>query len=210
LECSDKHGRPAREETQPWSLSSWARRRSASIIDPIARCLAGLGIRPNFLTVVGFVVSLVAGFAVAKGKLWAGGWLFLVSGLFDALDGSVARITGNESSFGAFLDSFLDRYSEAALLFGILFWSTFQGRHALVLLVFVTLTGSIMVSYARARAEGLNIPCKVGFFTRLERFVVLAMMLLTGQLLVGLSILALLTNMTALQRMFHVYKKSTQ
>jgi len=159
--------------------------------------------------VAGFVVSLAAGFAVAKGKLWAGGWLFLVSGLFDALDGSVARIMGNESSFGAFLDSFLDRYSEAALLFGILFWSTFQGRHALVLLVFVTLIGSVMVSYARARAEGLNILCKVGFFTRLERFVVLAMTLLTGQLLVGLSILALLTNMTALQRMFHVYKKST-
>ncbi len=157
---------------------------------------------------VGFFAASAAGALVAAGYIAHGGWLFLLSGPFDALDGSLARTAGLETRFGAFLDSFIDRYSEAAVLFGILCWSTFHGRHTLVLLTFVVSVGSIMVSYARARAEGLNIACKVGLFTRLERFIVLTITLLTKQLLIGLVVLAFLTNFTALQRMFHVYRQS--
>jgi CDP-diacylglycerol--glycerol-3-phosphate 3-phosphatidyltransferase len=157
---------------------------------------------------IGFFASCAAGAVIAAGHISHGGWLFLLSGPFDALDGSLARTAGLETRFGAFLDSFIDRYSEAAVLFGLLCWSTFHSRHTLVVLTFLTLVGSLMVSYARARAEGLNISCKVGLFTRLERFVVLALTLLTEQLVVGLGVLAFLTNFTALQRMFHVYRQS--
>jgi CDP-diacylglycerol--glycerol-3-phosphate 3-phosphatidyltransferase len=167
-----------------------------------------MGVQPNVLSLFGFFAASAAGALVAAGYVTHGGWLFLVSGPFDALDGSLARTAGLESRFGAFLDSFIDRYSEAAVLFGLLCWSTFRGSHMLVLLTFLTLVGSFMVSYARARAEALNISCKIGLFTRLERFIVLTLTLLTRQFLVGLVVLAFLTNFTALQRMFHVYRQS--
>ena len=197
-----------RIEREYWTLTGWVKGWADVILDPLARVLARLGVQPNLLSLVGFFAASAAGAVVAAGYISQGGWLFLLSGPFDALDGSLARTAGLESRFGAFLDSFIDRYSEAAVLFGILCWSTFHDRHILVLVTFLTMIGSLMVSYARARAEGLKISCKVGLFTRLERFIVLTLTLITQQLLVGLTILAFLTNFTALQRMFHVYRQS--
>ncbi|MBW2062736.1 MAG: CDP-alcohol phosphatidyltransferase family protein [Deltaproteobacteria bacterium] len=191
-----------------WTLTAWVEGWSHFIIDPISRLLSRLGIQPNLLSVIGFFAASAAGALIAAGYFFHGGWLFFLSGPFDALDGAVARTAGLESRFGAFLDSFLDRYSEAAVLFGILYWAIMHDSPVLVLLTFLTLVGSFMVSYARARAEGLNISCKVGLFTRLERFIVLAITLLTQQLLIGLIILAFLSNFTALQRLFHVYRQS--
>ena len=191
-----------------WTLTAWVRSWADIILDPLARLLARLGIQPNLLSMIGFFAASAAGAVVAAGYISKGGWLFLLSGPFDALDGAVARTIGLESRFGAFLDSFIDRYSEIAVLFGILCWSTFHDRHIIVLLTFLTMAGSVMVSYARAKAEGLSISCKVGLFTRLERFIVLTLTLITQQLFIGLIILAFLTNFTALQRMFHVYRQS--
>jgi CDP-diacylglycerol--glycerol-3-phosphate 3-phosphatidyltransferase len=131
-----------------------------------------------------------------------------LSGCFDVLDGTVARVTESETSFGAFLDSFLDRYSEGALLIGVVYWATCHGHHGLVILVFLTMLGSLMVSYARARAEGLGFSCKVGMFSRLERMIVLSATLLTGYLFIGFAALGFLTHATAFQRFFHVYKKT--
>ena len=158
----------------------------------------------------GFAIASGAGIAIAAGKFSLGGWLFIISGPFDAFDGALARASGLETRFGAFLDSCLDRYSEALVLFGLLYWSSSHGHHSLVLLCFLTLVGSVMVSYTRARAEGLNMTCKVGVFTRMERFVVIALMLLTEQLIIGLALLAVLTNFTAIQRIIHVYRQSAQ
>ncbi len=197
-----------RIEREYWTLTGWVKGWADVILDPLSRLLARLGVQPNLLSLIGFFAASAAGAVVAAGYISQGGLLFLLSGPFDALDGSLARIAGLESRFGAFLDSFIDRYSEAAVLFGILCWSTFHDRHILVLVTFLTMIGSLMVSYARARAEGLKISCKVGLFTRLERFIVLTLTLITQQLLVGLTILAFLTNFTALQRMFHVYRQS--
>ena len=191
-----------------WTLTGWVKSWADFILAPLSRLLARLGIQPNLLSLIGFFIASAAGAVIAAGHISQGGWLFLLSGPFDALDGALARTAGLETRFGAFLDSFIDRYSEAVVLFGILYWSSLHGSHVLVLLSFLTLFGSIMVSYARARAEGLNISCKVGLFTRLERFIVLTLALLTKQLLIGLVILACLTNFTALQRMFHVYRQS--
>jgi CDP-diacylglycerol--glycerol-3-phosphate 3-phosphatidyltransferase len=191
-----------------WTLTGWVKSWADVILDPLSRLLARLGVQPNLLSLIGFFIASAAGAVVAAGYISHGGWLLLLSGPFDALDGALARIAGLETRFGAFLDSFIDRYSEAAVLFGILYWSNFQGDRILIALTFLTLLGSLMVSYARARAEALNISCKVGLFTRLERFIVLTLALLTKQLLIGLVILACLTNFTALQRMFHVYRQS--
>jgi CDP-diacylglycerol--glycerol-3-phosphate 3-phosphatidyltransferase len=191
-----------------WTLTDWVKGWADVILNPLSRLLARLGVQPNLLSLIGFFAASAAGAVVAAGHISQGGWLFLLSGPFDALDGTLARTSGLESRFGAFLDSFIDRYSEAAVLFGILCWSTFHNHHMLVLVTFLTMIGSFMVSYARARAEGLKISCKVGLFTRLERFIVLTLTLITQQLLVGLTILAFLTNFTALQRLFHVYRQS--
>jgi CDP-diacylglycerol--glycerol-3-phosphate 3-phosphatidyltransferase len=191
-----------------WTFADWVKRRTRFVLDPVVCLLSRTGIHPNVLTVVGFVVASAAGTAVAAGKCSLGGWLLLISGPFDALDGALARASGHESRFGAFLDSSLDRYSEAAVLFGVLYWCSSHDNHALVLLCFVTMVGSVMVSYTRARAEGLNMACEVGVFTRMERFVVMTVMLLTEQLGIGLALLAVLTNFTAIQRIVHVYRKS--
>jgi CDP-diacylglycerol--glycerol-3-phosphate 3-phosphatidyltransferase len=211
LEESENRGKnqaPSKINREYWTLTGWVKNWANVILDPLSSLLARLGVQPNLLSLIGFFIASAAGAAIAAGHISHGGWLFLLSGPFDALDGALARIAGLETRFGAFLDSFIDRYSEAAVLFGILYWSNFQGSRILVALTFLTLLGSLMVSYARARAEGLNISCKVGLFTRLERFIVLTLALLTKQLLIGLVILACLTNFTALQRMFHVYRQS--
>ena len=198
----------ARAEREYWTLTAWVQSWVHVIINPFSRLLTRLGIQPNLLSMIGFFAASAAGALVATGYVFEGGWLYLISGPFDALDGNLARTAGLESRFGAFLDSFLDRYSEAAVLFGILTWGAFHSQPILVLLTFLTLVGSFMVSYSRARAEGLEISCKVGLFTRLERFIILTIALLSQQLLIGMAILAFLTNFTALQRMFHVYRQS--
>lgn len=190
------------------TLTGWVRGWSGVLLGPLSRVLARMGVQPNHLSIVGFLAASAAGALVASGRISQGGWIFLLSGPFDALDGALAREAGEESRFGAFLDSFIDRYSEGAVLFGIVFWATFHDRHLLVLAAFLAMIGSLMVSYARARAEGLGISCRIGFFTRLERFLVLAFALVTEQLLAGIVLLALLANLTALQRMVHVYRRS--
>ncbi|NVM20738.1 MAG: CDP-alcohol phosphatidyltransferase family protein [Desulfobacterales bacterium] len=191
-----------------WTLTVWVKSWADVILDPLARLLARLGVQPNLLSVIGFFAASASGALIAAGHIYYGGWLLLFSGPFDALDGALARTAGLETRFGAFLDSFIDRYSEVVVLFGIFCWSILHDRHILELFTFLTLVGSLMVSYARARAEGLEISCRVGFFTRLERFIILTIILLTEQLPVGLFVLALLTNFTALQRMFYVYRQS--
>ena len=205
---SDNKVTPLRTQREYWTFTAWVRTWADIVLDPLSRLLARLGVQPNLLSMTGLFAATAAGALVAADYISYGGWLFLFSGPFDALDGALARTAGLESRFGAFLDSFIDRYSEAVVLFGILCWATFNDRHVIVLVTFLTAIGSFMVGYARARAEGLGISCKVGLFTRLERFIVLALTLITKQLLVGLIILALLTNFTALQRMFHIYRQS--
>ncbi len=189
------------------TLSDRIREGSMKILEPVARVLLKAGVGPNFLSLFGFLFALAAGVLAAAGRLPQSGCLFLLSGLFDAVDGTVARVGGRETRFGAFFDSFLDRYSESALFAGILYGSSLQGRHDLVLLSVLALAGSYMVSYARARAEGLGIPCRVGFFSRMERVVVLVLALVASQLFLGLAVLAVMANATALQRLRHVARQ---
>ena len=190
------------------TFTDWARDAAGVITTPIARFLARLGFRPNTVTLIGSLLNVVVGLVLSSGRLTLGGWLLAVVAPTDALDGALARAVGQKSRFGAFLDSTLDRVSEAALLLGLATHFARQGAITEVILAFVALTGATLVSYTRARAEGIGVPCKVGILTRLERAVVLAVGLILGQPTITLWVLAVGSSLTALQRMLHVYKQT--
>ncbi len=173
--------------------------------------LSRMGLTPNMLSWLGLVITLGAAAFIGNGNLLVGGILVLVAGLFDILDGALARYIGKDSLAGALLDSTFDRISEAALLLGLLVYNL-RGEADLVvsLLIFVTLISSFLVSYIRARAEGLGVDCKVGLFTRAERVIILALGLLVGQVLIVLAVLALFSSVTVVQRFIYAYRKARE
>jgi len=182
-----------------------ARNLAEKLVDPFCQILAYTKVSPNTLSTIGFLFAIAACTTIALGHLVYGGCLVIMSGAFDAFDGAFARKFGLETRFGTFLDSFIDRYSEAAILFGILYYATIGQEHILILLTFISFVGSVMVSYSRVLSEGLGIPCGIGPGDRAARVIVLILMLLLEKLLIGLAILAILSNMAALLRMYHVY-----
>ncbi|MDY6892888.1 MAG: CDP-alcohol phosphatidyltransferase family protein [Chloroflexota bacterium] len=173
-----------------------------------AKLLAKTGINPNVLTVIGLLLTLAVAWVVYTGRFFLGGFLVLLSGAFDLLDGAVARASGRTTLFGALLDSTFDRFSEAALFLGLLAYYAGQGSFQESLLVGAALVGSLTTSYVRARAEGLGLKCEVGIFTRPERVVLLAIGLIFNQMLVVLWIMAVLSNLTAWRRLFHVWRQT--
>lgn len=192
-------------------LSKYGRDWIAGPLAHIARGLELTGISPNALTVIGFLLTLVVAVVLATGNLLLGGLLLIFAALFDTLDGALARRSNQVSVFGAFLDSTMDRYSEAVTLIALMFYYASQPDSAIaVLLLAFTMTGSFMVSYTRARAEAISVECKEGFFQRTERIVVLIVGLLTGWMMPVLWILAIFTNLTALQRIVDVYRKTSK
>ncbi len=190
----------------PATLSDWARRWSARLLQPAVRLLARLGFSPNSVTLIGLALNLGVALLLAKGLLLWGGILMLLAGLFDALDGSLARLTGRQTRFGAFLDSTLDRYSEALTLLGLMWFYLGTNSRIEVMLIAASLVGSILVSYTRARAEGLGLECKGGLLTRLERVIIISAALILGLVQPALWLVAILTNFTALQRIIYVWQ----
>lgn len=191
---------------QTLTLTDLLRKRFGGTLEPIASLIGRTGVSPNVVTLMGVVLNLGVAWVLAQGHTRIGGVLVPLVALFDALDGTLARVTGRRSRFGAFLDSTMDRFSEAILYLGLLFFYTRSDAGREILLIYVTIVGSLMVSYARARAEGLGLDCKVGLLTRLERTVVLTVALILDQVPTALWVLAILTNFTALQRTYHVWK----
>lgn len=173
----------------------------------IGEALARAGLTPNMVTTIGVLLSVVVAIVIASGYLVVGGILFLIASGFDMLDGAVARAAGTVTKFGGFLDSTLDRYSETIVLFGVLSY-LLQGPDATTgaLLVFAATTGSLLISYARARAEAAGFHASVGLLARPERVVILAIGLLFGQLLPALWILAIGTHLTVFMRIYHVWR----
>ena len=172
-----------------------------------ALLLAKTGIGPNAITTIGLAISIVVAWVLASGHFFLGGFLVLFAGAFDMLDGAVARLTGKTSRFGAVLDSTFDRVSEGAILLGLMAYYAERGGYQEILLIGAALVGSFMTSYVRARAEGVGLKCEVGLFTRPERVVVLAIGLIANQELVVLWILAVASNLVALQRLLHVRRQ---
>jgi len=187
-------------------LTNLGRQLLASILTPIANFIRWTGISPNLVTFIGFCLTIVAATLMARGQFLIAGCILFVSGIFDALDGTLARVTGRMSRYGAFLDSTLDRYSEAIALLGLLLYYSRAGGWLETTLIYITLVGSLLVSYTRARAEGIGVTCKVGIFTRAERWIVLVLGLLFGQVRLALWILAIFSNLTALQRIYAVWR----
>lgn len=179
-----------------------------SWLDPLVRLVAQTGITPNALTWLGFVLSAGAGLMAAVGLFPLAGGLSLLAGGLDLLDGALARATNQTTRFGALLDSTLDRYSEAMLLGGLLIAAALRQALEELVLVFVALVGSLMVSYVKARAEGLGFSCEVGVLTRAERVVILGIGLITGLVVPALAVVAVLANLTALQRLVHVWRSA--
>ncbi len=207
-------------------LSEKNRERYLRLVTPVGNLFARLGVHPNILSILGLILSLVAGVVYSMGYFFWGGCIVIFAGTCDVLDGLLARKTGRVSRFGAFFDSTLDRFGEVFIFMGLAWYfsgghvffrdvvnSTGKGQSPLaVVLIILAIAGSFMVSYTRARAEGLGVQCKVGLMQRPERITLLILGSLLGAIpVVGivivkitLLVLAVLTNFTALQRMVHV------
>ncbi len=185
-------------------VQDWGRRMATLLVTP----LASSGVTPNMLTVAGLLLSLVTAAVIAPGHFVAGGTLLLFAGIFDTFDGALARLTGKASVFGAFFDSTLDRIAEAGIGLGLLWYYTAHGSTVGTTLLYLVIVGSLMTSYARARAEGLGLECKVGLMARPERVIALGIGLLLGPAVTPwvLVLLAVSTWVTVLQRIAHIWR----
>jgi CDP-diacylglycerol--glycerol-3-phosphate 3-phosphatidyltransferase len=172
---------------------------------PIAHVMGRIGIRPNTITLLGMLLQVGVGVVFGLGYITLGGWLLLAVAPVDALDGALARALGEENCFGAFLDSTLDRLSDAALILGLTAYYLRQGASTAVVLLLTSLVAVMMVSYTRARAEALGFPCKVGLLTRLERIFLVGVLSAVGLPIVMIWALAVFSVFTVVQRILYVY-----
>lgn len=190
------------------TITAWLRTVTTGPVNTVAGILVKLGLTPNLITILGLLISAAAAFLAAKGQFAVAGGVLLVGSIFDAFDGAVARLTGTVSRFGALLDSTLDRYGEGLLFLGLMYFYGTTGKITPLVLVGVTIIGSIMVSYVRARSEGLGLENKVGLLTRVERVIVLVAALLVNQVIIGLWVLAIGTHITVLQRVVEAARQA--
>lgn len=196
-------------------FTAWARKFFKRYLEVVARLFDRLGVTPNQLTFTGFLLQAGVAGVIALGYLPLAGILLILSAVFDAFDGTLARMTGQSSRFGAFFDATLDRYAEAVVFLGLLVYLLrLPDSNTAVVLVFLALVGSLLVSYTRAKAESLEIPCTKGLLTRAERVALLVIGLLLAHwrpiaalpdvLTLVLWALAILSNLTAIQRIWNV------
>ena len=178
------------------------------IIVLIVRGLALSKIHPNALTFIGLVINVVAAVLLSTGQFTKAAWVIIGAGIFDMVDGRVARETNRVTRFGGFFDSVLDRYSDLALLMGLLVWYGNINRPFYVVLTAVVMAGSVMVSYTRARAENTIPMCKVGFMERPERIVLLIIGALFDRMAPVLWIIALMSNLTVIHRMLFTWQEA--
>lgn len=190
--------------TSKKTLTDYLRLWFKWVLDPIGGFLNRLGLTPNMVTILGLIGNAIGAFYLARGDMWTGGILVLLMTPIDALDGTMARLRGEPGDFGAYVDSVSDRYSELMIYAGLLYHFLTLGEIWGGMLVFGAASGSVLVSYVKARAEGLGYQAKVGLLTRVERYIVLAPSLVFNQLYLGLTILAVFSHITAVQRIWHV------
>ncbi len=173
-------------------------------LDPAAGFLNRIGLTPNSVTLIGVAGNILAAFFIIRGHISIGGLIVLIVWPIDALDGTMARLRGEASDWGAFVDSVSDRYSELIILGALLYYFAMRSEHVAVVATFVAAAGSILVSYVKARAEAQSFSAKEGLLTRAERYFVLGPALLFDIPVIGIWIIAILANFTALQRIWVV------
>ena len=190
------------------TLTDLLRANTTWFIDPIVTFLARFKLSPDALTIAGMLSHFLFAWLIANGELlWAGVAIFFIAPL-DALDGALARKLGRkQGGFGAFLDSTLDRLAEVILFAGFLLFFARQQNELMVLVTYVALTGSLLVSYIRSRAESLGLSCKVGLFSRVERYGVIVLALVFNLPAYGIWLLAEGTYLTTAQRVLHVWRQ---
>ena len=178
------------------------------VLAALVRLLTLSGVHPNVLTLIGLVVNGVAAWILGRGEFLYGGLIILSAAVFDLTDGAVARSANKVTRFGAFLDSVMDRYSDLILLTGLLVHYARIERFSYMVLTAVVMTGTVLVSYSRARAENLIPKCKVGFMERPERIVLLILGALFDRMAAVLWVMAVLSNLTVVHRIVHTWKES--
>jgi CDP-diacylglycerol--glycerol-3-phosphate 3-phosphatidyltransferase len=198
----------ASEEKKQLTLTDQMRVRFRNILDPIGAFLNRIGLTPNTMTILGLVGNTVGAVLLALGNMIAGGLVILAMGPIDALDGTMARLRGEPSEFGAFVDSVTDRYSELVIFAGLLFYYIQSDNLTMALVTYIAASGSVLVSYVRARASSLGYDTKVGILTRMERYLVLAPTLVLNIPQIGLWIIAVLANVTAMQRIWDIRRQT--
>lgn len=180
------------------------RRIFKGILDPTGAFLNRSGLTPNAITLLGLAGTTVGAYILSQGYMTIGGIVLFVSVLVDALDGTMARLRGEPSDFGGFVDSVSDRYAEFITFGGLLYFFLTQADYPGVVATFLATAGSVLVSYVKARAEGLGFTAKVGLLTRVERYIVLIPLLIFNQPFLAVVFIDVLGNITALQRILHV------
>ncbi len=189
-------------------LSDHARRWATGLLQGMARLFLRAGITPNTLTLGAFLVVASISLVLALGHFRWAGVLLLLTAWLDAVDGTLARMSNRVTPFGAFLDATLDRYAEAILYLGLLVYYLRHYSPNMVVLIYLTVVGSVVISYARAKAESVGIPVREGLLTRFERLAILVLGLLFNRVELALWILAPLTNITAIQRILLVWQRA--
>jgi len=179
-----------------------------AIINRIVRWLALSKIHPNVLTFLGLVINIWATWLFALGSFRWAAVVVIGAGVFDMVDGRVARATSQVTKFGGFFDSVLDRYSDLALYMGLLVYYASINRFPYIILTAIAMTGSVMVSYTRARAENSIPKCKVGFLERPERIVLIIIGALFLRMAPVLLVIAVLSNLTVIHRMIYTYREA--
>jgi len=193
---------------EPVTFTDFLRKTFKNVLEPVAMFFNRLGIMPNTMTILGLVGNVFGAVLLALGHIPAGGVVILLMGPIDALDGTMARLRGLSSEFGAFVDSVTDRYSELVIFLGLLIYFLREDLWLGVLMVYLAAAGSVLVSYIRARAQSVGFETKIGLFTRVERFLVLVPGLIFNQPIISLALIAFFGNITALQRIWHVRKQA--
>lgn len=191
-----------------WSIDGFLRKTFKGVIDPVAGFLLKIGLTPNMITYCGLLFSTSVAVLIATGNITIAGIVMLVTAPTDVLDGSMARLKGEDTLYGAFIDSVTDRYAELVILGGLMVYYVVTKPDVTgAILAFVAAMGSVLVSYVKARAEALGFSAKMGLLTRVERVIILIPCLIFNIPMVALWILAVLTNVTAIQRFFFVRKQ---
>ena len=196
------------EEREQTTFTDRMRMRFKVLLDTIGTFLNNLGLMPNTITIFGLVGNTVGAYFLSQGQMTIGGIIILAIGPVDALDGTMARLRGMEGKFGGFVDSVTDRYSELVIFGGLLYYYVDQGNVLVSMLVFLATAGSVLVSYIRSRGQSLGWDTKIGILTRMERYLVLAPTLIFNIPIVGLWIIAIFANVTAVQRIIDIRRQA--
>jgi CDP-diacylglycerol---glycerol-3-phosphate 3-phosphatidyltransferase len=197
-----------KEKSRIKSLDDWFRATFRGVLTTLAVFFNRIGFHPNTMTILGLAGTVTGAALLGLGHMTIGGFVILVSGVFDALDGTMARLRDESTRFGAFVDSVCDRFADLSIFGGLLAWFIQQQDWLTCGIIYVAAVGTVMVSYIKARAESLGYSAKVGLLSRVGRYLVIVPGLVFNIPVISIWIIAIFANYTALQRIWYVRKQA--